>query len=79
MRRITASGEHLILQEGDEPPGDLFAESELQSPLRGHAAPYQFFSKTSDDVASFDLDGAGKALRLVVHTGGREIPVARVK
>ncbi len=65
---VTAADGHLILQEGDEPPGELFAESELQ-----------FFSKTSDDVVSFDLDGAGKALRLVVHTGGREIPVARVK
>ena len=65
---ITASGGHLILTEGDEPPGELFAEGELQ-----------FFSKTSDDVITFDLDGAGKPVRLVVHTGGREVPVPRAK
>ena len=39
----------------------------------------QFFSKNSDDVVTFDLDAAGKVTRLVIHTGGRDIPVKRVE
>ena len=55
------------MQENDEAPGDLFPESELR-----------FFSKSSDDVVTFELDGQGRITRLVVHTGGRSIPVNRV-
>jgi len=64
--KITRQGGHLLLQENDEPPGELFPAAELR-----------FFSKTSDDVITFDLDPAGKVARLVIHTGGRTIPVNR--
>jgi CubicO group peptidase (beta-lactamase class C family) len=59
---------HLSMQENDEPAEDLFPETELQ-----------FFSKNTDDVVTFELDDKGRAKRLVIHTGGRIIPVARVE
>jgi CubicO group peptidase (beta-lactamase class C family) len=64
---VARKGDHLTLQENQEARGELFAESELR-----------FFSKTSDDVVTFDLDNQGRVTRLVIHTGGREIPVNRV-
>jgi CubicO group peptidase (beta-lactamase class C family) len=63
---VTRTGNHLLLQENNEAPGELFPEAELR-----------FFSKTSDDVVTFDLDGQGRVVRLVIHTGGRSIPVQR--
>jgi CubicO group peptidase (beta-lactamase class C family) len=65
---ITRQDGHLRLQENDEAPGELFPEAELR-----------FFSKTSDDVVTFELDDKGKASRLVIHTGGRDIPVNRIE
>ncbi len=65
---VTRKGNHLLLQENDGAPGDAYPEAELR-----------FFSKTSDDVITFDLDSQGKVLRMVIHTGGRSIPVKRVE
>ncbi len=65
---VTRENSHLLLQENQEAPGRLFPEAELR-----------FFSKTSDDVVSFELDGKGQARRLIIHTGGRSIPVERVE
>jgi CubicO group peptidase (beta-lactamase class C family) len=65
---VTRRGDHLALQENDEAPGELFPEAELR-----------FFSKTSDDVVTFELDAQGGVARLVIHTGGRSIPVNRVR
>jgi hypothetical protein len=65
---VTRHGGHLAMQENQEAPEELFPESELQ-----------FFSKTSDDVVTFDLDSQGKPTRLVIHTGGRSIPVNRIE
>jgi CubicO group peptidase (beta-lactamase class C family) len=64
---VTRNGDHLRLQENQEAPEELFPEGELR-----------FFSKTSDDVVTFDIDGEGRVTRLVIHTGGRSIPVNRV-
>jgi CubicO group peptidase (beta-lactamase class C family) len=66
--KITRQDGHLLLQENEEAPGQLFPEAELH-----------FFSKTSDDVVTFELDGGGKVTRLVIHTGGRSIPVNRLE
>jgi len=66
--KVTRQGGHLLLQENEEAPGQLFAEAELR-----------FFSKTSDDVVTFDLDNEGKVAQLVIHTGGRSLPVKRVE
>lgn len=66
--RVTRQGGHLLLQENGEVPELLFPEEELR-----------FFSKTSDDVVTFDFDGGGRVSRLVIHTGGRSIPVKRIE
>jgi serine-type D-Ala-D-Ala carboxypeptidase/endopeptidase len=55
---------HLAMQENDEPPMEMFPEAELK-----------FFSKAADDLVTFD--GEGKSTRLVIHMGGRNIPVNR--
>jgi CubicO group peptidase (beta-lactamase class C family) len=65
---VTRSGGHLSMQENDEPPMEIFPEGELR-----------FFSKSSDDVVTFDLDAGGKPTRLVIHTEGRSIPVNRIE
>jgi CubicO group peptidase (beta-lactamase class C family) len=65
--KVARQGGHLSMQENDEAPEELFPESELR-----------FFSKTSDDVVTFDLGGQGHITGLVVHTGGQSIPVNRV-
>ena len=59
---------HLLLQENQEAPEEIFPEGELQ-----------LFSKTSDDVITFELDASGLPARLVIHTGGQVIPVNRTK
>ena len=65
---VTRKDGHLLMQENDEAPGELYPEAELR-----------FFSKTADDVVTFDLDSQGRGARLVVHTGGRDIPVNRME
>ena len=64
---VTRRAGHLAMQENDEAPGELFPETELR-----------FFSKTADDVVTFELDSQGRVTRLVIHTGGRSIPVNRI-
>lgn len=64
---VARKGDHLSIQENSEAPEEAFAESELQ-----------FFSKTSDDVVTFELDAQNRVVRLVIHTGGRSLPVNRV-
>jgi hypothetical protein len=63
---VKRKGGHLAMQENDEPPAELAPEGELR-----------FFSKTADDVVTFEIDSQGKAARLVIHAGGRSIPVKR--
>jgi len=65
---VTRKGDHLSVQENDEAPQEVFPEAELR-----------FFSKASDDVLTFDLDSQGRVTRMVIHTGGRDIPVSRVE
>jgi hypothetical protein len=64
---VRRKGDHLVLQENDEPPGELFPESELR-----------FFSKTADDVVTFELDSEGRVARMNIYTGDRDIPVKRM-
>ncbi len=65
---VTRRDGHLAMQENDEAPGEMFPETELR-----------FFSKTADDVVTFDLDSEGSVASLVIHTGGRSIRVKRGK
>ena len=65
---VTRRGDHLAMQENNEDAQEMFPES-----------PTRFFSTVSDDVVTFDLDSSGQAVRLTVHTGGRDIPVNRAR
>jgi len=65
---VTRVGSHLVLRENQEEPGDLFPESELG-----------FFTNVNDDTITFELDPQGRAVRLVVHTGDRSIPLNRIE
>jgi CubicO group peptidase (beta-lactamase class C family) len=65
---IRREGDHLSIQENDEPKQDLFPESERD-----------FFSKVADDVFTFDLDSQGHVTRMVLHADGRDIPANRIE
>jgi len=56
---ITRKGNELVVQENDEMPQELGAESETR-----------FFSRSSDDEYSFELDPAGRVTTMVLHADG---------
>jgi CubicO group peptidase (beta-lactamase class C family) len=64
---IRREGDHLSVQENSEPKQELFPESERD-----------FFSKVADDMFTFDVDSTGRATKMTLHTGGRDIPVKRI-
>jgi CubicO group peptidase (beta-lactamase class C family) len=64
---IRREGDHLSVQENNEPKQDLFPESEKD-----------FFSKVADDVFTFEVDSQGNVTKMTLHTGGRDIPVKRI-
>ncbi len=64
---IRREGNHLSLQENDEPKAEIFPESENK-----------FFSKSSDDELSFQSDAQGRVTTMVIHTGGKDIPIKRI-
>jgi CubicO group peptidase (beta-lactamase class C family) len=64
---VRREGDHLSVQENDEPKQELFPESERD-----------FFSKVADDVLTFEMDSQGHATRMILHTGGRDIPIKRI-
>lgn len=65
---VRRDGDHLSVQENDEPKQDVFPESEKE-----------FFSKVSDDVLKFDINSQGHVTTMVIHTGGRDIPIKRLE
>ena len=64
---IRREGDHLSVQENDEPKQELFPESERD-----------FFSKVAEDVYTFEMDSQGHVVRMVLHTGGENIPLNRI-
>ena len=64
---IKRDGDHLTIQENDEPKQELFAESESK-----------FFSKLNDDELSFQVDNQGRATIMVLHIAGKDIPLKRI-
>jgi CubicO group peptidase (beta-lactamase class C family) len=64
---IGREGDHLSIQENDEPKQDLFPES-------GGG----FFAKSADDLFTFDLDAQGRVSKMILHTEGRDIPLKRI-
>ncbi len=64
---IRREGNHLSLQENDEPKQDIFPESSNT-----------FFSKASDDELSFETDAQGRVTAMVLHLSGKDIPLKRI-
>jgi CubicO group peptidase (beta-lactamase class C family) len=64
---IRREGDHLSIQENDEPKQELFAESERE-----------FFSKVSSDELTFETDSAGRVTGMTLHVDGRDIPIRRI-
>ncbi len=64
---IRREGDHLSVQENQEPKQEVFPKSATD-----------FFSKVADDVLTFEMDGQGRVTRMVLHTGGRDIPIKRI-
>jgi hypothetical protein len=64
---IRREGDHLSIQENDEPKQELFAESERK-----------FFSKLNDDELTFQVDPQGRATAMVLHVNGKDIPLKRI-
>jgi hypothetical protein len=58
----------LSIQENDETPQELVAESERV-----------FFSTVANDVYTFTVDASGRATRMMLQTGGREFTIVRVE
>jgi len=64
---IRREGDHLSIQENDEPKQELLPESE-----------WDFFSSASDDALTFQLDSEGKTTGMVLHVDGKDIPLKRI-
>ena len=65
---VRQEGDHLSVQENQEPQEEVFPESEKD-----------FFSKTADDVFTFEMDDSGRVLRMIRHTAGDKIPLNRIE
>ena len=64
---VRREGDHLSVQENDEPKRDLLQESETD-----------FFSTASDDVMTFESDGQAKVTTMTPHAEGKEISITRI-
>jgi CubicO group peptidase (beta-lactamase class C family) len=60
-------GDHLSVQENDEPGQDLLPESSVQ------------FFTIADDVYTFETDAQGRITQVVLHADGRDIPAKRME
>ena len=65
---IRRSGDHLTIQENDEPAQDLLPESETT-----------FYSTTSNDTLTFESSPDGRISRFILHLGNRDLPVNRLE
>jgi CubicO group peptidase (beta-lactamase class C family) len=63
---IRREGDHLSVQENDEPKQDLLPESDTD-----------FFSTVADDVYTFVSDKEGRVTAMVLHTGGENLEIRR--
>jgi len=67
--KVTRETTHLFVQENDKPRKELLPESDIQ-----------FFSKSSDDTITFQgIAKDGKAIIMMIHQDGKDIPAARVQ
>ncbi len=64
---IRREGDHLSVQENDEPKQELFGETDRD-----------FFAKGNDDAYTFEVDGQGRVTSMTLHADGRDIPLRRI-
>jgi CubicO group peptidase (beta-lactamase class C family) len=64
---VRRDGDHLTVQENDEPMQELDPESATQ-----------FFSTVADDVYTFEMDAGGRVSRMVLRSGDQTIPIDRI-
>jgi len=64
---IRREGDHLSVQENDEPKQGLVGESDTR-----------FISTLNEDEYSFERDQNGRVTRLILHADGRDIPLKRI-
>jgi CubicO group peptidase (beta-lactamase class C family) len=65
---VRREGDHLSIQENDEPKQDLMPESDAD-----------FFSTSSDDTCTFQVDDHAHTTTLVLHVNGIDIPIKRIE
>jgi CubicO group peptidase (beta-lactamase class C family) len=65
---VRREGDHLSVQENDEPKQDLLPESETD-----------FFSTASEDVMTFESDSQGKVTAMTLHAEGKDISIKRIE
>ncbi|HET8823927.1 MAG TPA: serine hydrolase [Terriglobales bacterium] len=63
---IRREGDHLTVQENDEPKQDLMPESETQ-----------FFSTVADDVYRFESNDRAEVTTMILHTDGQDVRIPR--
>jgi CubicO group peptidase (beta-lactamase class C family) len=66
-RTIRREGDHLSVQENDEPKQELLPESDTD-----------FFSTSADDVYTFETDAKGHIRAMTLHTSGKDILIKRI-
>lgn len=65
---VRREGDHLSIQENDEPKQELLGKSEKD-----------FFSTASDDELTFEVDSQGKPTGMVLHVDGKNIAIKRLE
>jgi len=65
---VRREGDHLSVQENDEPKQEIFPESQSS-----------FFSKASDDLVTFQFDSQTHAITMILHVNGKDMPIKRLE
>jgi CubicO group peptidase (beta-lactamase class C family) len=64
---IRREGDHLSVQENDEPKQELFGETDRD-----------FFAKVDEDTYTFEVDAQGQITSMTLNTDGKDIPLKRI-
>ncbi len=66
--KVTREKARLFIQRNDDQRKEVFPESD-----------FQFFSRISDDLITFEGISGGKAIIMMIHSNGKSTPLARVE
>ena len=67
IETVRREGDHLSVQENDEPKQDLLPESDTD-----------FFSTVSSDTYSFEINAERRVSTMILHADGKDIPIKRI-